>query len=149
VAIGLAIATGFVIASYSAVDLVGVRLVEPWLYTGLLWASMTLMLLGLLGTAARSPGLARLILDPAASRPNVRRAAAGGLVTLVSYGLVLLAFRLAPLTAVAPLRESAVVLASGWGAIRLRETTGRRAAAGRIGAAGLIVAGAVLLAIDG
>ena len=44
--------------------------------------------------------------------------------------------------------ESAIVLASGWGAFRLREAADRRDAYRRIGAAALVLAGALLLAID-
>jgi uncharacterized membrane protein len=98
--------------------------------------------------ARHSPRFAELLHGPDPPRIDPARAALGGIMTVVAYMLVLVAFRLAPLTAVAPLRESAVVLASGWGALGLRETEGRRAAAVRIGAAGLIVAGAVLLALD-
>jgi uncharacterized membrane protein len=47
---------------------------------------------------------------------------------------------------VAPLRESGIVLAAAWGALRLGEAQGRRQAATRIVAAGLVVIGAILLA---
>jgi uncharacterized membrane protein len=77
-----------------------------------------------------------------------RRAAIGGLITLGAYMLILVAFTVAPLTAVAPLRESAIVLASGWGSFRLGEAADRRDGLRRIGAAGLVVLGAVLLALD-
>ncbi|HLO34881.1 MAG TPA: hypothetical protein VK194_02310, partial [Candidatus Deferrimicrobium sp.] len=77
-----------------------------------------------------------------------RRAGIGGLITLAAYMLILVAFTVAPLTAVAPLRESAIVLASGWGAFRLREAADRGDALRRLASAGLVVIGAVLLAID-
>jgi uncharacterized membrane protein len=76
-----------------------------------------------------------------------RRAALGGLLTLAAYLMILAAYSVAPLTAVAPLRESAIVLASGWGAFRLREAADTGDAVRRIGAAALVVVGAVLLAI--
>ena len=66
-----------------------------------------------------------------------------------AYLLILAAFTVAPLTAVAPLRESAIVLASGWGTLRLGEGANRREAFRRIGASALVVAGAILLALDG
>ena len=147
-AAGLAVATGLIIAAYSAVDRVGVRLIEPWLYAAILWTSMIAGLWAVILAARRSARLAHLLHGPEPPRIDAPRAALGGVMTVVAYMLVLVAFRLAPLTAVAPLRESAVVLASGWGALGLRETSGRRAAALRIGAAGLIVAGAILLALD-
>jgi uncharacterized membrane protein len=62
--------------------------------------------------------------------------------------LILTAFTVAPLTAVAPLRESAIVLASGWGSFRLGEAADRAEGLRRIGAAALVVVGAILLAID-
>ncbi len=83
-----------------------------------------------------------------ASSSSWGRAALGGLVTVAAYLLVLVAYRHAPLTAVAPVRESAIVLVSGWGTFRLGEATGRRTAAVRIGAAAVIVAGALLLALE-
>ena len=52
---------------------------------------------------------------------DLPRAALGGLLTLAAYALVLIALTSAPLTVVAPLREAGIVLASGWGALRLRE----------------------------
>ena len=36
-AVGFALLTGVMIASYSAVDKVGVGYVEPWLYAGFMW----------------------------------------------------------------------------------------------------------------
>ena len=69
-------------------------------------------------------------------------------VALGAYLLVLYALSVAPLTAVAPLRESATVLAAAWGAERMGEAVGGGEAVRRVGASGLIVAGAVLLALD-
>lgn len=144
-AVGFALATGCAIATYSAVDRVGVRLIEPWLYAGIMWTTTAVILSGwwLLrrATAATAPdGL---------NRRAIARASVGGLLTVGAYVCILVAFTLAPLTAVAPLRESAIVLASGWGALRLREAEGRREAVTRIAAAGLIVVGAILLGLDG
>jgi uncharacterized membrane protein len=122
--------------------------VEPWLYAAILWTSMVAGLWIVILAAARSDALAHLLHGPEPPRIDRRTAAVGGILTVFAYMLVLVAFRLAPLTAVAPLRESAVVLASGWGALGLRETSGRRATVVRIGAAALIVTGAILLALD-
>jgi uncharacterized membrane protein len=58
--------------------------------------------------------------------------------------MILVALSLAPLAAVAPLREGAVVLTAGWGVFRLRE---RARAAVRLAGAAAIVAGIVLLAV--
>ncbi|HEY7735453.1 MAG TPA: DMT family transporter [Candidatus Limnocylindrales bacterium] len=137
-AVGFALLTGVTIASYSTVDRTGARLIEPWLYAALLWATTAVVLVA--WRAARGNATD----DPL----NLPRAVLGGLLTLAAYLLVLVAFRLAPLTAVAPLRESAIVLASGWGAFRLGEASGRRAIAVRLGAAAVIAVGAALLALD-
>jgi uncharacterized membrane protein len=143
-AVAFALATGVMIAAYSAVDRVGARLVEPWFYAGLIWASGTAFLWLWVWISGRSGRFAT-------SRGPLdwRRAAIGGWITMAAYVLILIAFSVAPLTAVAPLRESAIVLASGWGTMRLGEGGDRAEAVRRIGASALVVAGAVLLALDG
>jgi drug/metabolite transporter (DMT)-like permease len=77
---------------------------------------------------------------------RLARDAVAGVLALMAYLLVLAAYSIAPLAAVAPLRESGIVLAAAWGALRLGETVGRRQAAMRIAAAALVVVGAILLA---
>jgi uncharacterized membrane protein len=150
-AAGFALLTGVTIASYSAVDRVGVRGTTPWIYAGLIWASCTVFLWGYVWVyrrIARGRPLVELATGPAAEPFSVRRAGFGGLMTLSAYLLILGAFTVAPLTAVAPLRESAIVLASGWGTFRLREAADRGDAIRRLGSAGLVLVGALLLAID-
>lgn len=139
-----ALGTGALIAVYSAIDRTGTRLVEPWLYAGMLWVGMaTTLVVGVrLRIAAGWPAGTPLSFE------GRRLAVVGGLMALATYFLILVAYRLAPLTAVVPLRESAVVLASAWGAMRMREATGRADLAARLGASVLIVAGAVLLALS-
>ena len=146
-AVAFALATGVTIAAYSAVDRVGTRLVEPWLYAGLMWVFLAPFLwAGIIIAGRVRAGPGRTIEDPPL---DVRRAAIGGWITLAAYVLILAAFSVAPLTAVAPLRESAIVLASGWGTLRLGEGGNRGEAIRRIGASAVVVAGAVLLALDG
>ena len=77
------------------------------------------------------------------------RAAVGGLVTVSAYMLVLVAYVYAPLSVVAPVRELAIVLVSGWGSFRLGEAASRRVGLTRLGAAVVIVIGAFLLALEG
>ena len=78
-----------------------------------------------------------------------RRAAVGGVLTLGAYLLILFALSVAPLSGVAPLRESATVFAAAWGSVKLGEATDRAEAGRRIGASVLIVGGALLLAVGG
>jgi glucose uptake protein GlcU len=77
----------------------------------------------------------------------VPRAVVGGLLTFSAYGLVLVALSRAPLAIVAPLRESAVVLASAWGVVRLGEAADRREVAFRLSGSVLVLVGAAALAI--
>jgi drug/metabolite transporter (DMT)-like permease len=152
-AIGFALATGVSIAAYSAVDRVAVRLVEPWLYGALLALAATaftatIVLVGrrtgLIATPAGTPG--RGPTSPLLGLSS--RDAVAGVLSLTAYLLILFAYSFAPLAAVAPLRESGIVLAAAWGALRLGEARGGREAGLRIAAAGLVVVGAVLLAVS-
>ena len=97
-AVGFALLTGVMIASYSAVDSVGTRLVEPWFYAGLLWASCVLFLWAwVLVTGAARRWRADDAVVAASSDPdarfNTRRAAGGGLITLAAYLMILAAVR--------------------------------------------------------
>jgi uncharacterized membrane protein len=165
-AAGFALLTGITIASYSAVDRDGARLINPLLYAGMLQAFMTIFLLIWIGLAVLRDGNGRASWTtdadderPAASSSSgllgrlLRRvwirAGIGGLITVAAYLIVLIAYRYAPLTAVAPLRESAIVIISGWGTFRLKEASGRQDATIRIGLAAVVVCGAVLLAAEG
>jgi uncharacterized membrane protein len=146
-AIGFALATGGTIAAYSAVDRLGVRVMAPWLYgaflavfaTAFLWSSVWIgRRIGVLGPR------------PASAKPSsmIGRDGLAGVLSLTAYLLILFAYSFAPLAVVAPLRESAIVLVAAWGSLRMAETAGRRQAGARIAAAGLIVLGAVLLALS-
>jgi drug/metabolite transporter (DMT)-like permease len=147
-AVGFALLTGASIAAYSAVDRVGVRLVEPWLY-GAMLAVFAVTFLAVAVAVGRRLGL---VVTPAGSEPSggssLARDAVAGVLSLTAYLLILIAYSIAPLAAVAPLRESAIVLAAAWGSIRLGEAAGRRESGIRIGAAALVVVGAVFLALE-
>jgi drug/metabolite transporter (DMT)-like permease len=143
-AIGFALATGASIAAYSAVDRVGVRILAPWLYGAALAVFATAILAISVFVGRRFGWIAT---PASAARPtSLWRDGLAGVLSLCAYLLVLFAYSIAPLAAVAPLRESGIVLAAAWGALRLGESTGRRDALWRIGPAGLVVLGAVLLA---
>jgi uncharacterized membrane protein len=141
-AVLFALATGVMVATYTAIDRIGTRQIDPLPYAAILTATTAL---GLLLWVALVAGGDLLRDGPAATR----RAAVGGWLTMAGYLCVLIALSVAPLSGVAPLRESATVLAAAWGAVRLAEASDRREAARRIGASILIVGGAVLLAIAG
>jgi len=139
--IAFALAAGVTIAAYSAVDRVGARLIDPLQYAAILWVTTSLVLVVWM-RRIRGDLLAR-------GREAVRSAAVGGLLTLGAYVLILWAFTMAPLSGVAPLRESATVFAAAWGSARLGEAAGRGDTLRRVGASCLIVGGAVLLALGG
>jgi uncharacterized membrane protein len=141
-AIAFALATGVMIATYSAVDRLGTQRIAVLPYAAILWVTAAI---GLTAWVASVGGGGLLRDGPRA----VRRAAIGGWFTLAAYLLILVALRVAPLSAVAPLRESATVLAAAWGSLRLGEAADRGEAARRIGASVLIVGGALLLASGG
>jgi drug/metabolite transporter (DMT)-like permease len=151
-AIGFALATGASIAAYSAVDRVGVRIIEPWIYGSILAVASTAILTTTV-VAGRRRGLLAPATPGAAGRPiasprgALLRDAIAGVLSLTAYLLILFAYSIAPLATVAPLRESGIVLAAAWGALRLGEVVGGRQAAARIAAAALVVVGAVLLAV--
>ena len=149
-----ALLAGCAVAGYSALDRVGVRTGEAWLYA---WAVWTVCALGLVAWraitvaawnqrngrhAGGGPGATPL----GGSRADLRRALAAGLLIIGTYMLILLAFQIAPLAGVAPLREAATILAAAWGVIALGE---RERAVVRLAAAGAVAVGAILLAIGG
>jgi len=141
-AIAFAVATGVMIAGYTSLDRVGTRLIAPFPYATILWvAGAFLLVLWVRFVAGR--GLF------AGGWEQNRRAAVGGVLTLFAYLLILIALSVAPLTAVAPLRESATVIVATWGAVRLGEAASRGDATRRIAASAIIVIGALLLALDG
>jgi multidrug transporter EmrE-like cation transporter len=162
-AAAFALLTGVTITAYSAVDRDGARLIDPLFYAAMLWTFGSIFLLSWIGLVVRRdrqraaaaevtvaaaevprPGLVGRLLSGRWTRAGI-----GGLITVAAYLFVLVAYRYAPLTAVAPLRESAIVIISGWGSFRLKEARGRRDATIRMGVAVIVVIGAVLLATEG
>ena len=139
-AVLFALATGVMIATYSAIDRLGTRLIAPFPYAAILWVSGAIILVVWIWLR-ESGGLLRD--GPEANR----QAAVGGFLTLGAYLCILVALSVAPLSGVAPLRESATVFAAAWGSVRLGEASDRGDAARRIGASVLIVGGALLLAV--
>ncbi len=114
------------IATYTAIDRLGTRLIDA--------ADLRGDPVGdVLGRARR---VGRLVAGGDLLRygPDAGRAgrAVGGWLTLGAYLCILVALSVAPLSGVAPLRESATVFAAAWGSVRLGEA-GDRAEVGRAG----------------
>ena len=143
-AIGFALATGVTIATYTALDRVGTRLIDPLPYAAILWVTTSVVLVLWVRVVVRDGG------GVFSGGPDeARRAAVGGWLTLGAYVLILVALSVAPLSGVAPLRESATVFAAAWGSVRLGEAVTGGETAWRVGASLLIVVGALLLALGG
>jgi drug/metabolite transporter (DMT)-like permease len=151
-AVGFALLTGIAIATYSAIDRVGVQAVSPWLYGWAVWTfTFVLLQLWVRGSRLLRPqGSAPKVSNAATAGPATglaepTRAAVIGVALIGAWFLVLTALSLAPLAVVVPLRESAVVLVTGWGVLRMGEREGARLRlAGALG----IAAGVILVAID-
>jgi drug/metabolite transporter (DMT)-like permease len=124
-----------VIAAYTLVDGSGVRRSgAPAAYT--LWI---FLLTGVAVFAATARGHLPALLAYARANPLV--APLGGLASAASYGIALWAMTLAPVAAVAALRETSILFATAIAAFVLREPVGRV----RIAAACLIACGAVAM----
>jgi drug/metabolite transporter (DMT)-like permease len=120
-----ALLTGVLIASYTVLDRIGVRLGPFCLYAWAVFAATSLCLL------------------PWYRSGLIARALPVGAMSIGAYGLALAALSLAPLVLVAPLRESGVVVVALWGVLRMGE---RDRAALRLTGAAAVLAGAALLA---
>jgi uncharacterized membrane protein len=137
-AAGFAFVTGIVIAAYTALDRTAVTQTPPWLYAAILWPITAVTLILVDRVRARTTTRPIPPIDP----PT---AIIGGFATFGAYGFVLAALSRAPLAIVAPLRESAVVIISAWGVLRLREAGAAREGAIRIVGSALVLLGAVAL----
>jgi drug/metabolite transporter (DMT)-like permease len=136
-ATAFALGNACVIASYTLIDGIGVRLsgapaaYTMWIFvlngTGLLLWTLLRRRAGLLAYAQTQWHLA----------------AFGGFGTLASYGLALWAMTQAPVAAIAALRETSILFAIAIAALFLREKISPR----RYLAIGLIAAGAILMRI--
>jgi drug/metabolite transporter (DMT)-like permease len=138
-AVGLALATGVVIAAYTVVDGLGVRRSGSELgYVAWLFLCHGLPI-PLLAVAFRRPGLAGRL------RAGLGTGVVAGVLSLAAYGLVLWAQRRGALAVVAALRETSVLVAALIGTLVFGERFGRR----RVVAASLLAAGIVLLNLPG
>jgi uncharacterized membrane protein len=144
-AAGFALLTGVTIAVYSSIDRVGVQQTPPWLYAAILWpvCAAGLALVDL----ARQHAPAAVGLAPTSI--SLGRSVVGGLLTLGAYLLLLAALSRAELVIVGPLRESAMLLTSLWGIVRLREAVSQREVGLRLGGSVIVLAGVLTLAVAG
>ena len=131
-----ALLTGVMIAAYTSLDRIGVRLGPPWIYGWLLWLFGAIFLIAYT-TIRRIPG-SRLTDEPKMSLTV-------GVLMTAAYFMILFALSVAPLAIIAPLRESAIVLVTAWGIWRLGE---RRGAWIRVAGALAILGGIALLTIS-
>lgn len=141
-----ALLTGVAIASYTAIDRVGVRLTTPWLYG---WLLIVLISVGIAVSkwmAARLTAGRHPLQQESIAPAPVGRAQAMliGIFMWSGYLLVLWALSLAPLSVVAPVRETSVVGVAVWGVWRLRE---RNAMPMKLAGAVATLAGVVMVAI--
>jgi drug/metabolite transporter (DMT)-like permease len=132
---GFALLTACVIASYTMIDGAGVRRSgAPAAYT--IWIFM-LSGLGILAVALLRRGRDFL----AFARANPWLVPIGGVTTLGSYGIALWAMTLAPVAAIAALRETSILFATAIAGLVLRE----RISPARLSAAALVACGAVAM----
>jgi drug/metabolite transporter (DMT)-like permease len=139
-----ALLTGVSIAAYSAVDRVGVRLSTPWLYG---WLLIVLLAGALAISMWMGPKLAATRDGATTAEPQQvtwRQAALIGVFMWAGYLLVLAALNIAPLSVVAPVRETAIVAVAVWGVWKMRE---RRGAPLKLLGAGATLVGVALLAL--
>lgn len=113
--VGLALTVAAFIAAYTLVDKEGVRYADPVTYVTLILIPPAIALLAFVASRG---GVARL---RDALSPMVF---AGGVASISSYGLVLVALTTAAAASVAAVREVSVVIAAVLGAVVLHERVG-------------------------
>ncbi len=135
-AIAAAVLTGLAIASYTVVDGLGVMEAPLFAYTG--WMFLL-----------QGPPIAMLAVIrrgrtlPAAVRATFVPGFVGGVISIVAYTIVLWAQTSGALAPIAALRETSIVFAALIGAVFLGERLGARRAI----AAGVVLAGVVLISL--
>jgi drug/metabolite transporter (DMT)-like permease len=134
-ALAAALATGLTIAAYTVVDGLGVRASGSSL-------GYIAWLMAVEGVAVPAYALHRRRGELlTALRPFAALGLLGAALSVAAYGLVLWAQTRAALAPIAALRESSVIVGAAIGAVFFKERFG----APRIAAAGLVVAGTVLM----
>ena len=131
-----AVATGLLIASYSNWDKRGVEYVEPLLYMFMVQLGGSLGVLPILRRTYSNSDFSKEL------KSGWKTGVFGGLLQFTSYGLVLTAFKLAPVSYVGPFRELAIVFGVIFAALILKESVGKYRIIGAtaIGIGALVVA---------
>jgi drug/metabolite transporter (DMT)-like permease len=131
----LALTTGLFIAGYATVDAAGVRLAG----SALAYATWIYLVYGAFMLAAFMLMRGRLKVDR--KSPETLKAVAGGMVSMVAYGAVVIALALAPVGPITALRETSVVFAAIIGRVFLKE----KLTAKRVAACSIVAIGAFLI----
>jgi len=114
--VAAALATGFIIASYTVTDGVGARLAgSPYAYSTWLF-----LLYGIFMPLTFLAMGRRIAIE--LRSPEFLKALAAGIVQLLTYGVVIWAFTLSPIGPVSALRETSIVFAAVIGRIFLGES---------------------------
>lgn len=130
--------TGIIIACYSVLDGVGVRLSQsPFGYMG--WLFLLEIPVTLFVLSRRWAGSHRV------DWRTFRIGMVGGICAVTAYGLVIYAKTIAPLGAVSAVRESSVIIAALIGLLLF----GERPWLGRLASAAIVAGGVVTLAFTG
>ena len=132
-----ALGTGLIIAMYSVVDGIGVRLAgNPFSYIGWLFLGELPVSLFVIYRRVKLTRLSGRLLAIGIF---------GGLCSVLAYGLVLFAKTIAPLGAVSAVREASVIVAALIGTLLLGERHWRQ----RVGAAVIVGIGIIIIARSG
>jgi len=109
--VALALAVAGSIASYTLVDKAGVQFADPIAYVTLILIAPAII--SVLAVERRGRGRIRAAVAPVTL--------AGGVASIIAYGLVLAALTVAPAASVAAIREVSIVIATALAAILLHE----------------------------
>ena len=138
-AIGFPLATGAMIAAYTVVDGIGVRMSgSPVGYIGWLFALFAIPIVLVAVGTRRTEAIAFL-------RTRWRQAGLAAIFNFGSYGLAIFALSLGTMAHVSALRETSVIIAAFIGTVVLKEPFGRV----RIAAAILVAAGVATIHVAG
>ena len=131
----IAAAVATTIALYSVSDGIGVRTSGSTLaYNGWVFFGVGSVTMIMAASLRRGQVLAY-------ARTHWRRAAIGGVLSYISYGLVLWAMTIAPIAGVSAFRETSVVFAALIGTVFFGEAAGKRRIAGAV----IVALGAIVL----